>query len=334
MRYLIVGPSWVGDMVMAQSLFKALLAQDAQADISVLAPAASFSLLERMPEVTQAILSPIAHGKLDFSAHRKMGKSLYGQFDQAIILPGSLKSALIPFFAKVPKRTAWKGEMRFCLVNDMRHLDEQALPLMLDQYLALAVSKGAALPEQQNPLLNTDKSNIDTLIKNFSLTLDKKVLAFCPGAEYGPAKQWPAQHFAELAKQKISEGWQVWIMGGPKDVDIAASIEQSMASEDCINLAGKTKLLDAVDLLSCADVVVSNDSGLMHVSCALNKKVVVLYGSSTPRFTPPLSKQAKALSLNLECSPCFERECPLKHLNCLNQLSPEYVNHGINELMA
>lgn len=336
MRYLIVGPSWVGDMVMAQSLFKALCANDSQAEIAVLAPAATFPLLARMPEVKQGILSPISHGKLNLSAHRAMGKKLRGQFDQAIILPGSLKSALIPFFAKVPKRSAWKGEMRYGLVNDLRILNKEKLPLMVDQYLALSGDKKSghtkSVVKTLYPNLKIDPVNIQLLSEQFNLDKAKPVLAFCPGAEYGPAKQWPAEHFASLANKKISEGWQVWILGGPKDIEIANLIEQAIVDiHACKNLAGKTKLLDALDLLSQAHAVVSNDSGLMHVSAALNRNLVVTYGSSSPSFTPPLSEQAKALSLNLQCSPCFERECPLKHLDCLKKLTPDLVESALKE---
>lgn len=317
---------------MAQSLFKALCANDSKAEISVLAPQATFPLLERMPEVKRGILSPIAHGKLNLSAHRALGKSLRGQFDQAIILPGSLKSSLIPFFAKIPKRTAWKGEMRFGLVNDMRLLNKNALPLMVDQYLALSVDEDSKAVAHQNPRLKIDNANIQILSEQFNLDKAHPVIAFCPGAEYGPAKQWPAEHFSALANKKINEGWQVWIFGGPKDVGIAEQIEQAITNKNfCKNLAGKTKLLDALDLLSEADVVVSNDSGLMHVSAALNRNLVVTYGSSTPTFTPPLTDKAKALSLNLACSPCFERECPLKHLDCLKKLTPDLVESALNE---
>ncbi len=319
---------------MAQSLFKALCQQDSQAEISVLAPAATFSLLARMPEVKEGILSPIAHGKLNLSAHRELGNSLKGKFDQAIILPGSLKSSLIPFFASVPKRSAWRGEMRYGLVNDMRKLDKSKIMLMVNQFLALAAAKDADLPAREYPSLRVDEENRRQCCQKLELNRDKKILAFCPGAEYGPAKQWPAKHFAELAKKKISEGWQVWIFGGPKDVAIAEQIQNAVNHSDCLSLAGKTSLVDAIDLLSLADTVVTNDSGLMHVSCAVDRKVVVIYGSSTPQFTPPLSDSAKILSLNLSCSPCFERQCPLKHLDCLNTLSPDWVNQNVDALQA
>jgi heptosyltransferase-2 len=319
-------------MVMAQSLFKALCVADTQAKISVLAPAATFPLVERMPEVEEGILSPIAHGKLNLSAHFKLGKSLRGKFDQAIVLPGSIKSALIPFFAKVPVRTAWKGEMRYGLINDMRNLDEQALPLMVDQYLALSVKKGQQASAHLKPSLDVDNVNIQTLSEQFNLDKAHPVIAFCPGAEYGPAKQWPAEKFAELANKKIAEGWQVWLFGGPKDLEIAKNIEQRIDDKMfCKNLVGKTKLLDAIDLLSEADAVVSNDSGLMHVSAALDRKLVVIYGSSSPNFTPPLSDKAKTISLNLDCSPCFERECPLGHLDCLKKLSSSAVEDTLDQ---
>lgn len=341
MRYLIVGPSWVGDMVMAQSLFKALQFRDAQAEITVLAPAATFPLLERMPEVNEGILSPISHGKLNLAEHYRMGLSLRKRFDVAIVLPGSVKSALIPWFAKVPGRRGWLGEQRFGLLNDWRKLDKNKIPLMVNQYVALASDKQESLQAHQNPVLKIDPENVKRITKHLELDLFSEadrnpILAFCPGAEYGPAKQWPAEHFAELAKQRIAAGWQVWILGGPKDIQIADAITNLLSKAQqrfCFNLAGKTRLLDAVDLLAQADAVVSNDSGLMHVSAALDRKLVVIYGSSTPQFTPPLSQKAKCVSLNLECSPCFERQCPLKHLNCLRQLSALQVDQALAELV-
>ncbi len=339
MRYLIVGPSWVGDMVMAQSLFKALKTQDALAEISVLAPAATFPLLERMPEVKEALLSPISHGKLNLREHYQMGVALRNRFEVAIVLPGSIKSALIPLFAKIPVRRGWLGEQRYGLLNDWRKLDKNKIPLMVDQYVALAADAQHVLQTHQLPALTVDTENLKRITEKFGLGFSgarrKPTLAFCPGAEYGPAKQWPAEHFAELARARIEKGWQVLILGGPKDIEIAANIEKLLSREQqdfCFNVTGKTRLLDAVDLLAQADAVVSNDSGLMHVSAALDRKLVVIYGSSTPQFTPPLSNKAKSVSLNLECSPCFERQCPLKHLNCLRQLSAQQVEQALAEL--
>jgi heptosyltransferase-2 len=155
----------------------------------------------------------------------------------------------------------------------------------------------------------------------------------CPGAEYGPAKRWPTHHFADLAREKIQSGFQVWIMGSQKDNDIAEQIHARVSSPHCYNLTGKTSLADAIDLMACGALVVSNDSGLMHMAAALQKPLIAIYGSSHAGFTPPLSEHVKILSLNLSCSPCFARTCPLEHLRCLNDLSPQQVLSAMESLM-
>ena len=150
------------------------------------------------------------------------------------------------------------------------------------------------------------------------------VLALCPGAEYGPAKRWPAAYFAEVAKDRLDQGWDVWLFGSHKDQAVAAEIQQLLGGR-CIDLSGRTQLGEAIDLMSLAAVVVSNDSGLMHVAAALGRNLVALYGSSDPGFTPPLNDNARILRLGLSCSPCFQRECPLGHLKCLRDLDPSQV---------
>ena len=337
MKYLIVGPSWVGDMVMAQTLFTTLKQQDKDAVIDVLAPAWSAPLLERMPEVNRGLDMPLGHGKLEIGVRRQLGKSLTAsQYDQAIVLPNSLKSALVPFFAGIPKRTGWKGEMRYGLLNDIRKLDKERYPLMIERFIALACEKGAALPAQlPSPALKANPENRDNARKRLKLTNTQPILALCPGAEFGPAKRWPERHYAEVAKQKLLEGWQVWLFGSAKDKPGNEEIVSLLPEElrpAVHNIAGETSLAEAIDLLSCADAVVSNDSGLMHIAAALGRNLVVVYGSTSPGFTPPLNKNHKILRLGLDCSPCFKRECPLEHLNCLNNLEPQLALDALSEL--
>lgn len=335
---LIVGPAWVGDMVMAQTLFTVLRQQNSNIAIDVLAPAWSLPLLERMPEIRRAIAMPLGHGKLELGVRYRLGRELHAQhYDQAILLPNSLKSALVPWFACIRKRTGWRGEMRYGLLNDLRNLDKAKYPLMVQRFAALAFAPDAALPATlPYPSLRIDEAARAALLQQFQLG-DKPFIALCPGAEFGPAKRWPEQHYAAVAAAMIGRGWRVAIFGSANDRAVAEQIIALLpetAQSEAVNLAGTTKLEQAVDLLSAADVVLSNDLGLMHIAAAVDRPLVVVYGSTSPRFTPPLAERVKILQLDIECSPCFQRECPLGHLKCLNELKPERVIAAVDELIA
>lgn len=338
MNILIIGPSWVGDMVMAQTLFTCLKQRHPDCQIDVLAPDWSRPILERMPEVRNALSFPLGHGVLELATRRKIGKSLADQYDQAILLPNSLKSALVPFFAGIPKRTGWKGEMRYGLLNDVRNLDKQRLPLMIERFMALAYEPDAALPKPYpQPRLVIDNASREAALAKFGLSLDRPVLALCPGAEFGEAKRWPAEHYAKVAELKIRAGWQVWLFGSKNDHPGCEEIRARLIPglrEESVNLAGETSLAEAIDLLSCAGAVVSNDSGLMHVAAALNRPLVAVYGSTSPQFTPPLADQVEIVRLGLECSPCFERTCRFGHYDCLRELKPRPVIEALQRLVA
>jgi len=277
-----------------------------------------------MPEVAKTIANPFGHGALALGERRRFAKSL-DRYDRAVLLPNTLKSALIPWHAGIPVRTGYRGEMRYGLVNDMRRLDENALPLIAERYAALAQRPGEALERPlPQPRLAIDESQRRATLEKYGLHTSKPVAAFAPGAEYGPAKRWPAKHFASLAQALIARGEQVWLMGSAKDAPITAQI-QSMAGNACLDLAGRTSLDEAIDLMSFASHVVTNDSGLMHVAAALDRPMAAIFGSSSPEFTPPLSPKARVITLRLSCSPCFQRTCPLGHTNCLVTLEPERV---------
>ena len=337
MKYLIVGPSWVGDMVMAQTLFIAIKQQHPEAIIDVLAPAWSLPIIERMPEVRRGIDMPLGHGKVGLGTRKQLGKSLQAkQYTHAITLPGSFKSALVPFWAKIPKRIGWRGEMRYGLLNNLRVLDKAKYPLMVERYVALAYPKNATLPSPlPKPAFRIDPAKAKKACQRYQLNTEKPVLALCPGAEFGPSKQWPAKHYADVAHEMIKRGWQVWLFGSDKDHEVNQQIKNDLPASmqvGCFNLAGETSLEDAVDLMSVASAVVSNDSGLMHITAALNRPLVAVYGSTSADHTPPMNDQREMLSLNLECSPCFKRECPLAHTNCMNQLGPDKVLAAIDRL--
>ncbi len=332
---LVIAPSWVGDMVMAQSLFRLLKAQDPQRAIDVLAPGWTLPLLERMPEVRTAINMPLGHGELKLGVRRRLGISLRsGEYAQAIVLPNSLKSALIPYWARIPRRTGYVGELRQLLLNDCRRLDSQRLPMTVQRFVALGLPDGAPLPEPVPvPQLVSREDDRKAAAKRLGLVNKyRPVLALCPGAEFGPAKQWPEEYYAQVAQTWLDKDWHVWLFGSANDAAVCNRIN-GLAGDRCANLAGRTSLAEAIDLLAMAAFVVSNDSGLMHVAAALQRPMVAIYGSSDPGFTPPLSDTAKVERLGLECSPCFKRECPLGHLKYLKELAPERIIRAMEEVM-
>lgn len=324
-RYLIVGPAWVGDMVMAQSLFMTLKQREPAAQIDVLAPKWSLPLLARMPQVHEGIALPLGHGELGLGTRRTVGHRLRARhYHRAIIIPRSLKSALVPFFAGIRIRTGYRGEMRYALLNDIRPLDKSVLTQTVQRFVALGQPVDAPLPPPiPQPKLGVDEDNQQRLLQELGLERTRPAIGFMPGAEYGPAKQWPLAHYAELARQLVERGFQIWLLGSAKDREAAATIAEGL--EPVHNLCGRTELVDAVDLIALSRAVVSNDSGLMHVAAAVGTPLVALYGSSTPAYTPPLTDRAEVLYLNLDCSPCFRRECPLGHKNCLEQIGADEV---------
>lgn len=336
MRILIIGPSWVGDMVMAQTLFQCLKQVHPECQIDVLAPDWSRPILERMPEVRAALGFPLGHGMLALASRRRIGRQLRNQYDQAIVLPNSLKSALVPFFAGIPRRTGWRGEYRYGVLNDLRKLDKQRYPLMIERFMALAYPPGALLGQPYpQPRLRIEAASQASALGKFNLELDRPVLALCPGAEFGEAKRWPAEHYATVAEERIRQGWQVWIFGSKKDHPVGEAIRERLIPglrEESVNLCGETALAEAIDLMACAHAVVSNDSGLMHVAAALNRPLVAVYGSTSPGFTPPLADQVDVVRLGLDCSPCFDRTCRFGHYNCLRLLDPQRVVEALRQL--
>lgn len=336
MKILIIGPSWVGDMVMSQSLYITLKQQHPDAIIDVMAPAWCKPILERMPEVNQAIEMPLGHGAFDLFGRRRLGKQLSANnYTHAYICPNSAKSALIPWFAGIPKRIGWKGEMRYGLLNDLRS-NKKSFQYMVERYVALAHPKSEMIDSSSlggldtlpRPKLAIDADTQQATLTKFSLSTENPVLGLCPGAEFGPAKQWPIEHYATVANEMINQGYQVWLFGSAKDKETTETIKSLVHSDNqtsVFNLAGDTSLIEAVDLLAACKTVVSNDSGLMHVAAAVGCHVVGVYGSTSPKYTPPLAEKVDIVSTDIECRPCFKRECPLGHLKCLKELKPSNV---------
>ncbi|MGL9774279.1 MAG: ADP-heptose--LPS heptosyltransferase RfaF [Sodalis sp. (in: enterobacteria)] len=307
MKILVIGPSWVGDMMMSQSLYRLLAQRHPGVQIDVMAPAWCRPLLNRMPEVSQAPARPLGHGALALGERRRLGQSLrQSGYQQALVLPNSFKSALVPFFADIPQRTGWRGEMRYGLLNDLRTLDKQAFPLMVQRYAALAFDRRtrrcvADLPTPLPwPRLTVSAAEKAQALSTFVPDDARPLIGFCPGAEFGPAKRWPHYHYAALAEALIRRGYQIALFGSAKDHAAGEGIGAALtpaARSHCHNLAGQTSLEQAVTLIAACRGIVSNDSGLMHVASALDRPLVALYGPSSPDFTPPLSHQARVIRL-------------------------------------
>ncbi|MFD2177058.1 lipopolysaccharide heptosyltransferase II [Veronia pacifica] len=342
MKILVIGPSWVGDMVMSQSLYKTLHTLHPGCQIDVLAPAWCKPVLERMPEVREALEMPFGHGEFNFSGRWKLGKSYKSkEYTHAFVLPRSAKSAFIPFFAGVPNRIGWKGEMRYGLLNDIR-ADRTVFQYMVERYVGLAYSNDSMLEKTSIetvdfPSLTVDENNQASCLERFGVDSQQAMIGICPGAEFGPAKRWPEKHYANVAEKLILEGNQILLFGGPKDREVTQSIKEALPvalQDKCFNLAGETSLVDAIDLLAACHTVFSNDSGLMHVAAAVGTNIVAIYGSSSPKYTPPLSGRVRMVNTDIGCRPCFKRECPFGHLKCLKDLPPSQVMEAYGELSS
>ena len=333
-RTLIVAPNWIGDALLAQPLFARLRDQQPGLRLDALAPPWTAPVLARMPEIDEVIPSPFAHGQLKLGARWRLARGLRARdYQRAIVLPNSWKSALIPFLAGIPERVGYVGEARYGLLNVRHKLDETSLPLMADRYAKLAEGREEG-PQRPLPdtYLKVDEANLIITVGRYGLDRSRPVIAMCPGAEFGPSKRWPPRHFASLAQRLAQRGMQVWLLGSAKDRPVADEIVALARGAAVNNLCGKTDLYGAIDLLSVANCVVTNDSGLMHVAAALGRPLVALYGSTSPTHTPPLAKRARLVTLNVECSPCYQRQCPLGHFKCMNDLLPDRVMMEIDRL--
>ncbi len=323
-RILIVAPSWVGDAVLSEPLVAVLREPFGAKVIDVLAPPWCAPVYARMRGVGDVIESPFRHRELGLGRRRSLARELRARaYTRALVLPSSFKSALIPWLARIPRRTGYGGEARGALLTDARRLDRKSLPRLVDRFVALAVPKGRLIPTPPAPVLLADVANAGAAARALGLSTKRPIAILCPGAEYGPAKRWPAEHFIDLARRFLDEGFAVWLLGSPNDQAAANPIAAALA--DVRDLSGRTDLGTAIDLLSFASVVVSNDSGLMHAAAAVGRPLIALFGSSSPDYTPPLSPLAQVARIDIACSPCFQRECPLGHFKCMRELEPQQV---------
>ncbi|NLD69033.1 MAG: lipopolysaccharide heptosyltransferase II [Limnobacter sp.] len=341
LRTLVVAPNWIGDAVMAQPLMAALRRQAQPQAIEVLSPPHIAPVFRAMRETDAVLEAANTHGKLELGARWRLARMLRARrYDRAIVLPNSAKSALVPWLARIPKRTGYRGEARRLLLNRI-HEDRsaQAAPdrrrPMVEHYAQLALEPGQSLQGRvADPRLSRDREAELAVRERFQLPADTPLIVLCPGAEYGPAKRWPVRHFASLSLLIDSE-WpqaEIVLLGSAKERPLATEIT-ALSGLALRNLSGETSIAEAMAVISQAAGVISNDSGLMHVAAAYGRPQVAIFGSSDPRHTPPRSPRARVEWLHLDCSPCFERECPLGHLNCLNMIEPERVMQALRSAL-
>lgn len=330
-RLLVVAPSWVGDLVMSQVAYKRLRQLHPELVIDVLVPAYALSLMQRMPELRRVIASPLKHGELDLRAHWRCAKALRAEsYDQALVFPRSLKSALIPWFARIPRRTGHLGESRYGLINDIRRQPPDKHGLMVDAYLDLV--DGSTMNDSLRPGLSVRGERVAGLLAHHGVGDRRPLAAMMPGAEFGPSKQWPLASFREVAQQWIAQGYTVCVFGSAKDRAAGQTIAEGLG-EHVHNLCGATALEDVIDLLSVCSGAVSNDSGLMHIAAAVGCPVTALFGATTPVYTPPLTDARAILYRGVSCSPCFERQCRYGHYDCLTRITPAQTLDEASRLM-
>ncbi|MES2942846.1 MAG: lipopolysaccharide heptosyltransferase II [Pseudomonadota bacterium] len=327
---LVIAPQWIGDAVMTEPLLRRLHARGERLTVGALPWVAP--VYRAMPQVAEVIEFPFAHGGLQFRERRAIAKRIEGRFDKAYVLPNSLKSALLPFLASIPERIGYFGEARVGLLTH-RLKNPKNKPPMVAFYSALS---GQANLEADRPQLAIAESETSRTVADLGL-LAGGFYVFAPGAEFGPAKRWPAGHFAELAAQL---DLPVVLLGSGKEAalcDAIAAPANLAKPGHCLNFAGKTSLPQALALIAASKATISNDSGLMHVAAALGVPQVAIFGSSSPLHTPPLSDKAVVLWLKndaayqppLDCAPCFQRDCPLGHTRCLNDIGASRVANAL-----
>ena len=326
-RSLFIAPQWIGDAVMTEPLLRVLHQRGERVTVAALPWVAP--VYQHLPSVEQVFELPFKHGSLQWAERKALAHGWRGQFDRAYVGPNSLKSALIPWLADIPVRIGYHGESRYVLLTQrLPNPPRDQRPPMVDFYLALSGTTPSAA-HSQRPAMQRPTESVRQTLQAFALQPGQYTV-IAPGAEYGPAKMWPAAHVAALCGLLTG---RVVLLASAKEAPLCESICRQAESPLVLNLAGKTSLSQAFDLISAARDVVSNDSGLMHVAAALGVPQVALFGSSSPRHTPPLSDKAQVIWLAddpqytpaLDCAPCYARTCQFGHTRCLHDIRPQRV---------
>ena len=334
MKILIVSPSWIGDAVMAQCLFKIIKQEQPDCRLEVLAPRWPLPLFSRMKEINSSILSPFEHGELNIKGRYNLGIAIRSKkFDRAIVMTNSYKSALVPFFARIPERSGWIGELRYGLINDVRKDNSKYTQLMIERFSALFLdSKDISVRNIPLPSLTADEKNTDKILSANNINRSNKTIVFCPGAEFGMVKRWPTYRFSVVVQHYLNLGWNAILLGSKKDSNIATEIIEPLAKNHSglFDLTGKTSIQDALDILSVSDLALTNDSGLMHVAAAVGTPLVALYGPTSPEYTPPLGPLCKVIKKNSGFSKTRVGDRHDGYHSSLFEISPEEVIETLN----
>jgi heptosyltransferase-2 len=319
---LVRTPNWLGDLLMSTAFLRALLSRfpDVRVDLIVRRGFEVLPLPHRgeIFPYDKAVQGPGAFGK----GLRGRGHSHF------FVLPPSLSSAWMALRSGVPHRIGYGGGGRGLLLRPALHYGHSHRSVhLVTEYLGLLRPFGMVPDSKHLPGLEVSEGWIAEHIPSV-LAAAHQYVVLAPGAEFGPAKQWPLAHYAALAAGLREAGKRVVVAGLAKDRDAAAEI---LAGDgDGLNLCGETDLPALVALLARAGLLVSNDSGAMHLAAALQVPQVALFGSSNPSWTAPLNPKAEVVYRGLDCSPCYKRTCPLGHTDCLREISPtEVLEHAL-----
>ena len=330
---LIVPYLWIGDFVRCHSVVKLLRQRFPDRPVDMLASTLCAPLTDYMPGLRKAVVADLPRSRLALGQQKALAERLRREgYGTALIMPRTWKACLAPYFAGVPERTGFVGEARFFLLNDLRY-GEKKLPRMVDRCGALALPPDATLPADW-PLPELKVSREETKAWRQKRGLggdDRPVVALAPGA-VGPAKRWPKDYYAAVARKLLDEGFAVWILGGPGEKTLAADIVEDTQARD---LTG-SDLREAVLALACATAAVSNDSGLLHVAAALGTSAIGIFGPTNPWHWAPLNPLAATMetATKLDCRPCHKPVCRLVHHRCMRDIAPEEVISTVQKTLA
>ena len=321
-RIVIRSPNWVGDLIHSLPALDAIRSHFPEAEIAVLARGEVGSLLKDYPAVDRVI--SYSRRPASFLPLGRVAADLRTQaFDLGILLTNSFEGAWIFFLARIPRRYGYATDGRRWLLTDPVPCPQQIKNLhQVDYYLNLLSPMGIKGRRSQPHLAPTaaERGVAQKRLAAAGWSEKKRLVAFCPGASYGSAKRWPAGRFAELAERLlVSQQAMVVLLGGPEEQNLAHEFSKAKPGQ-LINLMGRTTLREAMALLASCDLVVSNDSGLLHVAVAVGTPAVALFGPTDPSRTGPVEGNTTILRKAVACSPCRMRECPIDHC-CMHRIS-------------